>query len=142
MAESNHEPILAYLREHSGRYSPAALRRQLIESGQDPEDVDRAIRIFEEERPRDPVGPLRWLVVAVNALVLAVLLWQGEQGQYWLAGPVIGLFMICCAELVIGLVLLIPWRSRRWGRDLLQGLGLSAGLALLVLGGLCVAGPH
>jgi type VI protein secretion system component VasF len=67
------DPILAYLREHSGRYSPEALRQQLIQNGYDADRVNRAIQIHQgENRPgsRMPV----WLMAVLILIGLVVLL--------------------------------------------------------------------
>jgi hypothetical protein len=67
------EPILAYLREHSGRYSPEALRRELLQNGYDAASVERAIRIYQGEgRPKRRM-PL-WLMVLLIVIGVIVLL--------------------------------------------------------------------
>ena len=57
MTDPNLEPLVAYPREHSGRYSLEALREQLVRSGSDPASVEQAIAIYHQERPPQPELP-------------------------------------------------------------------------------------
>jgi hypothetical protein len=136
MTESNLAPILAYLQENHGRYSLAALHRQLLQNGHDPVDVDWAIRIFQQENPaaRPWVWPWALLIVAFNT-ALTVLLSRLPNEQFWVFRLVICAFLIGCGELVIGLLLKIPWQTRHLGGVLLRGLALFAGLGIVALGG-------
>jgi hypothetical protein len=138
MAEFSLEPILAYLKENYGRYSLGILHRQLLENGYDPGDVDWAIQIFQQENPaaRSRVWPWALLIVAFNT-ALMVPLSRLSNEQYWILRLVIGAFLICCGELVIGLLLKIPWQTRHLSRVLLRGLALFVGLGIVALGGLC-----
>jgi hypothetical protein len=149
MTDPSLEPIFAYLRQYAGRYSLAALREQLLQTGYDPAIVDRAIAAFQEPpappAPHQSVWPWVLLIVAFNAVLATVLtiLFGGSpsQQQYWIFGPASFALMICLGEFFIVILLKIPQETRRWGSVLLQGIGLSAGLAVIVLGGLCFAGP-
>jgi FtsH-binding integral membrane protein len=142
MTEPSLEPILAYLRESSGRYSIAALRRQLLETGHTADDVDLAIQIFQHENPtaRPRVWPWMMLIVTFNT-VLTIGLSASISQPYWIAGVTVLAFLICVAELVLGLVFKMPRNTRYGAGVLLRGMGLFAGLALLVLGGVCTLGP-
>jgi len=143
MADSNLGPILAYLRENSGRYSTAALRKQLLETGHPAEDVDLAIQIFEHENPA--ARPLGWpwmVLIAILNTVLTIGLSGPRSQQYWIMGVTVLAFLICVAELVLGLVFKIPRDTRYAAGVLLRGVGLFAGLALLVLGGVCTLGKY
>jgi len=67
------DPILAYLREHSGRYSPEALRRELLQNGYDAASVDCAIRIYQgQARPKHRMPT--WLMVVLIIIGVIVLL--------------------------------------------------------------------
>ena len=136
------DPILAYLREHSDRYSLAALRRQLLQTGHDPKDVDLAIDIFQHENapPRSSAWPWMALIVVLNT-VLTIGLSGPRSQQYWIVGVTALAFMICAAEVVLGLVFKIPRDTRYAAGVLLRGAGLFGGLAVLVLGGVCTLGP-
>jgi hypothetical protein len=149
MTDPSLDPVLAYLREHSGRFSLGALREQLLQNGYDPATVDRAIAVFQDQP--DPLAP-RWrfgpwvLLIATFNSVLAIVLTMTLGGspseqQYWIFGPVAFAFMICLGEFFIVILLKIPRDTRRLGDVLLQGIGLFAGLAVVVLGGLCFMGP-
>ncbi len=141
MREPHLESILAYLREHSERYSLAALRRQLLQNGRQPDDVDLAIQIFQHENPVPRSLSWLWmgLIVAINTVLTLVLSGPRSQ-QYWIVGVTGLVFLISFAELVLGLVFKIPRDTRRAAGVLLRGTGLFAGLALLVLGGVCTFG--
>lgn len=148
MTDPSLEPILAYLREHSGRYSVKALRQQLLQNGYDRATVDRAIAVFQEQptplAPRQRGWPWALLIVTFNTVlttVLTIRLSGSPNKPYWIFGPVLLAFMICFWELVIVVLLKIPRATRHWGGVLLQGIGLFGGLAVIVLGGLCFARP-
>ncbi len=141
MTESDLAPILAYLRENHGRYSLAALRRQLLENGSDPVDVDWAIRIFQQENPaaRPRVWPKALLVLAVNAVLAAITAGVGAaRGGDVLSALGLVLFLLGCAEFLAGFVLAFPEKTRLLGFGLLFGFFLSVGLGILALGGVCV----
>jgi hypothetical protein len=143
MTESKLDTILAYLREHSAQYSTAALRKQLLETGHDREDVDTAIQIFLHENPaaRPRVWPWMVLIVVLNT-VLTITLSGPRSQQYWIAGVVLLAGVICFWEVVLALIFKIPRDTRYGAGVLLRGVGLFAGLALLVLGGVCTLGPY
>src|SRR3954452_18527844 len=73
MTDPSLDPIFAYLREHSGRYSLSALREQLLQTGYDPAEVDRAVAIYQQEDPpklSPPVWPKALLVAGANVLLV------------------------------------------------------------------------
>lgn len=122
------DPILAYLREHSGRYSLSALRDQLVESGYDPAEVDRAIAIRQQESPPTaplPIWPKALLVVGINAVLI---LRGSEVSESFLFS------LIFCGELLGGAVLAIWQKSRVWGLALVFGFLLTIGLGILFVG--------
>jgi hypothetical protein len=136
------EPILAYLREHSARYSYSALRDQLLQSGYGPAEVDRALAIYQQENPPTPpvqVWPKALQVAAVNVVLalLAIPVMSSARGQ---AVSLIGIAysVIFWGELLGGIVLAVRRQSRVWGLALVFGFLLSTGLGLLVLGGICL----
>jgi hypothetical protein len=143
------EPILAYLRYFAGRYNLAALREQLLQTGYDPAAVDRAIAAFQEQQalpaPREGVRSWALLIVAFNSVLATVLTMRfagsPSEQQYWIFGPIAFAFMICLGEFFIVILLTIPRETRHLSGVLLQGIGLFAGLAVIVLGGLCFMGP-
>jgi hypothetical protein len=49
MAETPNDPLLAYLREYGGRYTPEALRRHLLTQGYDADRVDAALDSYRRE---------------------------------------------------------------------------------------------
>lgn len=134
--------IGAYLREHGARYTTEALRRQLIEAGHDPTDVDAALRETESTRAplllaRQTFG--RWaLWLHVGALVAMVVLVNLTNGAQALGLASIG-------AVVLGLFLALGWAvSSLIGRALLPRTGLPVALifpviSALGLGGTCVA---
>jgi hypothetical protein len=67
---------------------------------------------------------------------MALIGWA-TRGEYWIFAVVLYGFLAGCVELVVFLCLLAMPKTRRWGRPFLQGLGLSAGLAAVGLGGPC-----
>jgi hypothetical protein len=138
MREPGLESILAYLREHSERYSLTALRRQLLQNGCQPDEVDLAILIFQQENPvpRSLVWLWMGLIVAINTVLTFVLSGPTSQ-QYWIVGVTGLVCLISFAELVLGLIFMIPRDTRRASGVFLRGVGLFAGLALLILGGVC-----
>src|SRR5947199_4280129 len=113
MTDPSFDTILAYLREHSDRYSLAALRRQLLQTGHDPKDVDLAIDIFQHENvpPRSRAWPWMMLIVVLDT-VLTIVLSGPRSQQYWIAEVTALAFLICVAEVVLGLVFKIPRDTR------------------------------
>jgi hypothetical protein len=140
MTESSLAPILAYLQENCGRSSLPALHRQLLENGSDPVDVDWAIRIFQQENPaaRSRTWPWALLIVPFNAALTALLCRLPPHQPYWFLAIMLWAFLICCGELVVGLLLRIPWQTRHLSGVLLRGLALFAGLTIATLVGLDV----
>jgi hypothetical protein len=142
MTDPSLDPILAYLREHSGRYSLSALREQLLQTGYDPAEVDRAIAIYQQESPPTPpvpVWPKALQVMGVNIVVtlLAILALVSASGD---AASFIGLLLVVIfwGELLGGIVLAARRQSRVWGLALVFGFLLSIAFGILVLGGLCL----
>jgi len=144
MPDPSLDPILAYLREHSGRYSLAALRGQLLQNGYDPATVERAVAVFQDQQPppvpRQPVWRKALLVLAVNALLVSATIGIGvlKAGETVLTALGFTLFLVGCAEFLGGFVLAFPEKTRPWGLALLFGFFLTIGLGVLILGGVCV----
>lgn len=143
MNDPSLDPILAYLREHFGRYSLEALRGQLLQNGYDPAAVERAIQVFQVDTP-PPVRPRIWpkalMVLAANTVLTAVTIGFGalDAGETVLTALGFTLFLLGCAEFLGGFVLAFPEKTRPWGLALLFGFFLSVGLGVLVLGGVCI----
>jgi hypothetical protein len=141
MTDPSLDPILAYLREHSGRYSLSALREQLLRNGYTPADVDRAIVIYQREHP--PKAPAQvWpkaLLVAGGNILLVLLGILGLAESSGRMADLIGFvpLLVVCGEVLGGIVLLFGPQSRIWGRALLFGFLLTLALGLL-LGGICI----
>jgi hypothetical protein len=74
MNEPSLDPVLAYLREHSGRYSLAALREQLLQNGYDPAAVDQAIAVYRQEVPSARAWPKTLGVVAIDGVLLVLVI--------------------------------------------------------------------
>jgi len=92
--------------------------------------------------PPASVWPKVLLVIAFNAMILALIGWASREGEYgFIPAVVVYGFLICCVELVVFFSLRATSGTRDWGHALLQGLALFVGLAVVVLGGLCFAGP-
>ncbi|HET9211815.1 MAG TPA: hypothetical protein VFR03_15530 [Thermoanaerobaculia bacterium] len=140
MTDPSLDPIFAYLREHSGRYSLSALREQLLQTGYDPALVDRAIAIYQQENPptlAESIWSKALLVAGGNVLlvILGILsLLSGKGDTVQLAGYV--LLLALGGEILGGIVLFFSPKGRLWGRALLFGFLLTLALALL-LGGVC-----
>ena len=142
MHDPNLDPIFAYLREHSGRYSLSALREQLLQTGYDPALVDRAIAIYQQENPPTspvPVWPKALQVVGINivlGLLVIPLMASARGNMVSLVG--IAFSVIFWGELLGGIVLAVRPKSRVWGLALVFGFLLTIGLGILVVGGLCL----
>jgi hypothetical protein len=138
------EAVLAYLNENSGRYSLDALRNQLLQTGYDPATVDWAIQVHQGNNPALPkprTGRKILLVVAVNAVLAAIVAVVANLPRITeevLSVLGFGLFLIGCFEMVGGLALCFPEKTRSWGLGLMLGFLLSVGLAVLVLSGVCI----
>jgi FtsH-binding integral membrane protein len=141
MTDPGLDPILAYLREHAGRYSLPALREQLVRSGYDPARVDEAVALHQQQdppAPRSRVWPKALLVLGINAVLsLGVIRAQGFRSD---ASSVLSsLYMLLVgAELVGGFVACFPAKSRSWGLALLLGFAFTVALGILALGGFCL----
>jgi hypothetical protein len=136
MTEPGRDPILAYLREHAGRYRVAALRQRLLQGGYDPAAVDRAVQAFQTENPpglRQLVWEKTWRALRVNACLLgagvAIAFAPGVDGEE----IALALVAILCAELLGGLVLIFPRKRRALGLALLAGALLSMALGIFFL---------
>ncbi|HEX4499221.1 MAG TPA: hypothetical protein VIE43_26325 [Thermoanaerobaculia bacterium] len=141
MTEPSLEPILAYLREHSGQFSLPALREQLVQSGYDPAIVDDAIVVYRSEHPpavRPHVFRQALQVLAVNVVLFGGMMLVQSANESAVLSFLFPMFMVFIGvELLGGIVACFPAKSRSWGLALLLGLMLSAGLGILALGGLC-----
>jgi hypothetical protein len=140
MTDSNLDPIFAYLREHSGRYSLSALREQLLQTGYDPALVDRAIAIYQQENPPtfpESVWPKALLVAGGNVLlvILGILALIADYRRMDSLTNYV-LLLAVGGETLGGIMLLFSPKGRLWGRALLFGFLLTLALAIL-LGGVC-----
>jgi hypothetical protein len=141
MNEPDLEPILTYLRVHAGRYSLEALSEQLLKNGYAPDEVERAVRTFQEEKPRRRVWPKALKVLLVNALLMAagVAISFAPRVEGDAPGVIgISLFLLLCVEFLTGVALVFPEKTRTAGLALLLGFLLSVALGILVLSGVCV----
>ncbi|HEY4597674.1 MAG TPA: hypothetical protein VIJ02_14845 [Thermoanaerobaculia bacterium] len=142
MTDPSLDPIFDYLREHSGRYSLSALREQLLQTGYDPAEVDRALAVFQEQptppASRQRVWPWALLVLAINAAIVGCAFGLATlpmmNGDDVILAPVV----VVWAELFGGILLCFPKRMRPLGRALVFGFFLTAGLGVLVLSGVCI----
>jgi hypothetical protein len=144
MNDQQLETALAYLNENSGRYSLEALRGQLLQTGYDPATINWAIQVHQGNNPETPkprTGRKILLVVGINAVltVLFVVIANLPRSTEEVLGVLgSGLFLAGCFEMVGGIALCFPDKTRSWGLGLMLGFLLSVGLALLVLSGVCV----
>ena len=67
------DPIFAYLREYSARYSFTALREQLLQNGYEPAEVDRAIAVFQQQK-KPPRSTVRTVLRVLGGILLAGLI--------------------------------------------------------------------
>lgn len=136
--------IEAYLREHGGKYTTKALRKQLIFAGHDEAEVDAALR--ETEAARAPQFAetrslrrrfWRW-AVGLHLAVLGVIgILSFAIGSF--ATGAWGLLVVLAVVLLIGLGI-----SGLVGRGVLRGGGLTFALVVpaisaLLIGGTCLA---
>ena len=144
MTDPGLDAILAYLREHSGRYSLAALRQQLLQGGYDPAAVDSAIQIFQGTNPPktgERVWPRAWRVVLINALLMGAataLAAASAVPDDVKAAAGFTIVVILCGEFVAGLGLALTEKRRTLGGALLLGFLLSTALGILILSGVCI----
>lgn len=137
--------IKRYLDEHGATYAPEALRRQLLDAGYDPAEVDAALQEWtahgagaQPDRAGERRAFGRWAlglhVGAVVALVALLVLLKGTSA--------IGIALLAAA--VLAIPLLIGWLiSSLIGRSLLpRGLVVALvvpAISALALGGSCFA---
>jgi hypothetical protein len=131
MTDPDLDPILEYLREHSGYYSYSDMREQLLGNGYAPALVDRALAIYQQENPptfsaRESTWPKALLVLVANILWVVLVGWS----ILGLAGR-----LSVCGEILGGIVLLFSPspKGRAWGRALLFGFLLTVALAYLLV---------
>src|SRR4051812_36888310 len=142
MDDASLEPILTYLRIHSGRYALEALREQLVQNGYAPDEVERAIRIFlqDEKSPPPRLWPKSLILGVIDAVLLILVIrlatssGSSSEGSQW----VTGLAFLYGLQILAGLVLSFPRASRLWGFGLVLGFCLFVGTGLLVLTGSCL----
>jgi uncharacterized membrane protein YphA (DoxX/SURF4 family) len=133
MSEKDLRALLAYLRANAPAFPLAALRAQMAKAGHAPEDVERAVAVFEgRARPPEKSAWLAALAVALADLFLwSALFHRFGTGPVSCGGAVL-LPIVYLVEIFGGLALLAGGRDR-WGRALLLGvlLFLLAGLVIL-----------
>jgi hypothetical protein len=134
--------IERYLRENGDRYTTEALRRQLLDAGHSPVDVDNALREWEASRVtgRSPDAERRrytlW-AVGLHVVALALIaVWLIPTGAYAF-GAAWTILIILFVVLLIGLGI-----SYAIGRGLLPGSSLPVALiapavSALLIGGTC-----
>lgn len=132
--------IESYLREHGDRYTPEALRQQLIDAGHAPDEVDAALAEWRSQRAAIPGTEeekrrfmrLTWLihgVVLAAAFVWFMVATGGDSNTALLLA------------LVLGIVLLIGVGiSSVIGKMLVRGPGLSVALVVPVVSALLIGG--
>jgi hypothetical protein len=139
MTDPSLEPILAYLRKNSGRFSEEALRGELVRNGYDPAAVDQAIAVYRQEVPPSRAWPKTLGVVALDgALLVLVILLIFSGGGSVDDTLLTGLGGLYGLQLLAGIVMSIPATTRRWGLALFLGFLLFVGLSLLILTGICL----
>lgn len=133
MTETDLATLREYLRRNAGRYTPQALRANLLAQGYDAETVDQALAEI-RGAPKAPPSPRQiafrrgWLVAAANLALTMVAL-------VVVAWP---------AEIIVGIVLVTGRRRldterAQWGAALLFGALVYFAVALLVFGS-CLGG--
>ncbi|HVR10887.1 MAG TPA: hypothetical protein VMW75_22790 [Thermoanaerobaculia bacterium] len=83
MAETPNDPLLAFLREHAGRYSPEALRQHLLTQGYDAARIDAALDAYRREAPAaegERPGTLALVGVILAVIAGVALLLAGTCG--------------------------------------------------------------
>jgi hypothetical protein len=139
MHDKDLKALLAYLRENAARYSLDSLRAQMVKSGHDPDEVEKAIAVF-QGRLRPPEAPAWPLAIGVALLDLllawgmAALFRRLGTGRVSCAAAVL-LPMIYLGQVLAGLMALAANRDRR-ARVLLLGMLLFCGLVALILAAL------
>ncbi|HEY8022558.1 MAG TPA: hypothetical protein VIH93_15740 [Thermoanaerobaculia bacterium] len=133
MSENDLPTLREYLRANAGRYTPEALRANLLAEGYDAETVDRALA-ESAGAPKPPPGPRQvafrrgWLIALGNLVLTFVAV-------VVLAWPI---------EIIAGIVLVTGRRRldierAEWGAALLFGALVYFAVALLVFGS-CLGG--
>jgi hypothetical protein len=133
--------IKRYLDEHGATYTPEALRKALLDAGNDPAEVDAALRAWETERVAHPGVAegrrtfQRWaLGLHVAGLLAVFVLLIALKGT-----PAIGIALLGCAVLAIAMIL--GWAiSSMIGRALLPGAGVIVALLVPAISALALAG--
>lgn len=135
--------IETYLREYGDKYTPQALRAQLIEAGHAPNEVDAGLREWTAAQARPAQGPdqrgrfwrwawglhfAAWAVVALWVFLLA----GPNLNQY--GGAVIGL-VVLAIMLLIGLGI-----SGLIGRFMVNRTGLGVALIVPAASAILLAG--
>lgn len=131
--------IERYLAEHGDRYTTEALRRQLIDGGHDPADVDAALREWHERRGSGRLSQeerrrFLWWAIGIHAAVLLLIaIWLVPTGGFAFGAgwTVLGFLAVV---LVLGLAVSVPL-----GRGLLRS-GLAVALVVPVVSALLIGG--
>ena len=143
--------IRDYIVRYRDRYTPEALRDQLIRAGYAPEEVDRVgeeivARTTPSERP-----PLRTILTAYAIGLFALTLLLFAFGTDWLspAGGGIGALLLTILSVALLVVLLIVLFIVR--RLRVVALGVTSGIisgvlipfiAVVIVAGLCIQTTH
>ena len=138
-----HDDLVRYIRENRERYTPEAMRAQLIAAGHALEDVDAAFRLLDAEQPIASALDLRrraaLLMVAAYVGTLLVFALFARPGVPWqiLAG-----FLVVGA--LVSLLFIGTSGSLRRAQPERIASALAIGLAipfviLVALAGLCIA---
>jgi hypothetical protein len=135
--------IERYLREYGDRYTTEALRRQLLDAGHGPVDVDNALREWEARKVtgRSPEAERRrymWWAVGLHVLALVLIaIWLIPTGAYAFGAA-------WTILIILAVLLLIGWGiSSAIGRAMLPASGLVVALIVpaasaLLIGGTCL----
>jgi hypothetical protein len=139
MPEPKEADLLAYLREHGGRYDLGVLREHLVSHGQEPMAVDAAVQSYLAERSAGkPTGmsPLQTIgVVLLAALSLGVLLvgscfsvifLMGNDAQLNRTGLLLAAATVLVFLLLVVLTVAVIRRARRGGREKRESAGSVA----------------
>lgn len=139
--------LVAYLRQHGGRFVVEALRQQMLSEGNDPALVEEAIRIYQSEKPAPPPRPVWPLALGIAfanlaaiILIFATFATFGESIEEPVGSNLVLLALaLFLLEPIVGLVLFLKGGSlRRPGLGLLLGWACFVGGGILLLGGFCL----
>jgi hypothetical protein len=136
MGRRDLDSLLSYLRENSSRFSPEALRAQMVKAGHKPEAVERALRVFQgtEPPPDPPSWPWAMVVAFVDLAMVGLFAWLFTHGYKQGGCSIIGLLpVLCLLEFVVGLTLLASRDRQRLGRALFFGVLLFFGVSLAIV---------